>query len=98
MPGNDAAPVLAIARSHFSANGIEPVEAVVAAAERAGARALLLTDLENLHGQVRFHEAARAVGLVPITGVEWREGFDGRTEIGHRGGRLFLVALDEHGF
>jgi DNA polymerase III alpha subunit len=62
-----------------------------------GLPALALTDVENLHGQPRFHRAARALGLRPILGVELRAGYAPGT-LGLREGRLVLLARDRAGY
>ena len=58
--------------------GTASVDELVDRAAALGYRSLALTDLENLYGQVRFHHRCRQRGLLPITGVEFRPGFDGR--------------------
>src|SRR5438105_2344090 len=78
--------------------GIAPVEDLLRRAADFGYRAAALTDVENLHGQVRFHLAARSLGLRPITGVELRaapRGGPGRAEPGPR---LLLLARDLSGY
>src|SRR5438477_643402 len=52
--------------------GVAPVEDLLRRAADSGYPAAALTDVENLHGQVRFHLAARSLGVRPITGVELR--------------------------
>lgn len=63
-------------KSHYSlGDGCTPVDALVERAAALGYPGLALTDVENLYGQVQFHHAARVRGLVPISGVELRDGF-----------------------
>ena len=85
-------------KSHYSlGDGCTPVDALVERAAALGFPALGLTDVENLCGQVQFHQAARARGVVPITGVELRAGF-GPGETGLLEGRLILLARDRRGY
>ena len=85
-------------KSHYSlGDGCTPVDALVDRAAALGFPALGLTDVENLCGQVEFHQAARARGVVPITGVELRAGF-GPGETGLLQGRLILLARDRRGY
>jgi hypothetical protein len=51
------------------------VEDLLRRAAEHGFRAVALTDVENLYGQVRFHGAARHNGVKPITGVKSRAGY-----------------------
>jgi DNA polymerase III alpha subunit len=78
--------------------GTAPVEALVAHAARLGYRALALTDLESLSGQVRFRRCCRAAGLRALCGLELRPGFDGRRQPGRRDGRLLLLAQGAAGW
>lgn len=50
--------------------GAAPLEQLTETAAGLGMRALALTDHDGLYGAVRFHAAARSVGLKPIIGVE----------------------------
>ena len=85
-------------KSHYSLGyGCTPVDALVDRVAGLGYPALGLTDLENLYGQVQFHHAARARGVVPITGVELRGGF-GPGDPGPVQGRLILLARDRRGY
>jgi DNA polymerase III alpha subunit len=85
-------------KSHFSpGEGVATIEELVDRAVALRLPALALTDVENLYGQVRFHHAARAVGIRAITGVELRAGFGARRP-GRRAGRLVLLARDEAGY
>ena len=85
-------------KSHYSlGDGCTPVEVLVERAAALGYPALGLTDVENLYGQVEFHHAARARGVVPITGVELRGGF-GPGDPGLLQGRLILLARDRRGY
>ena len=57
-------------RSVFSlGDGTATVPELVERAARFGYRALALTDIESLAGQVELHHAARKHGLHAITGV-----------------------------
>ena len=85
-------------KSHYSlGDGCTPVDALVERAAGLGYPALALTDVENLYGQVRFHHAARARGVAPITGIELRGGF-GPGDPGALPGRLLLLARDRRGY
>jgi DNA-directed DNA polymerase III PolC len=91
-------PALLHAKSHFSlGEGCAPVPALVARAVERGHTAVALTDVENLYGQIRFHHAARAAGLRPVTGVELRGGYSD-TDSGRMQGRLVLLARDHSGY
>lgn len=86
-------------KSHYSLGvGTASPQALVERAAGLGIRALALTDLENLYGQVEFHHACRERGLRPITGVELRRGFEGASASGGRVGRLVLLARDGIGY
>ena len=74
------------------------VDELVERAAALGYRSLALTDLENLYGQVRFHDRCRQHRIRPITGIELRPGFEGRTNPGNRAGRVVLLALDDSGY
>jgi DNA polymerase III alpha subunit len=78
--------------------GTSSVDELVEHAAASGYRTLALTDLENLYGQVRFHDRCRQHGIQPITGVELRSGFHGRKNPGIREGRVVLLALDHSGY
>ena len=78
--------------------GTASIDELVERAAALGYRSLALTDLENLYGQVRFHDQCRLHGIHPITGIEFRPGFDGRRNPGTRAGRLVLLAIDEGGY
>jgi DNA polymerase III alpha subunit len=78
--------------------GTASVDELVAKAAALGYRAVALTDLENLYGQVRFHRQCRLHGIRPITGVELRPGFDPRVGPGSRAGRVILLAMDFNGY
>jgi DNA-directed DNA polymerase III PolC len=87
------------AKSYFSLGyGTASVEELVRSSADAGFTAVALTDIENLYGQVRFHRAAHAVGIQPITGIELREGYEARRGIGSRRGRIVLLARDRLGY
>jgi DNA-directed DNA polymerase III PolC len=77
--------------------GTASVEDLLSRARGYGYSAIGLTDVENLYGQVRFHKAARAYGIKPITGVELRSGY-GPGELGHKQGRLILLGRDRAGY
>ena len=82
---------------HSLGDGTASVAALVDRVAGLGFRALALTDVETLAGQIEFHHAARARGLQPITGVELRGGFSA----GYGGsphGRLVLLARDRRGY
>src|SRR5438552_19069074 len=77
--------------------GTASVDDLAQRASDYGYCALALTDVENLYGQVRFHHAARAIGIKAITGVELRTGF-GPNGPANKGGRLILIARDRNGY
>lgn len=86
-------------KSDFSLGyGTASVDQLVERAAELGYRSLALTDLENLYGQVRFHDRCRRHGVRPITGVELRPGFDARQSPGSKKGRVVLLARDECGY
>src|SRR6266851_621085 len=82
---------------HSAGYGTASVEELLRRALDFGYPALALTDLENLYGQVKFHHAARLLGVKPITGVELRSGYGPRT-LGCKQGRLILLARDRAGY
>src|SRR5436190_18215187 len=85
-------------KSNYSPGyGTATVEELVGRAVADGYPALALTDIENLYGQPRFHEAARQHGVRPITGVELRSGY-GPAALGDREERLLLLARDRSGY
>src|ERR1044071_9275043 len=77
--------------------GTATVEELVEAAVGYGYPAIALTDIENVYGQVRFHHAARAAGVKPITGVELRAGYSADS-CGVKSGRLILLARNRAGY
>lgn len=85
-------------KSEFSPGyGTASVEELVRRVSAFGLPALALTDVENLYGQVRFHRAAHAYGVKPITGLELRADYRAGT-LGHKAGRLILLARDRTGY
>src|SRR5687767_2333694 len=85
-------------KSHYSlGDGCTTVDALVDRAAQLGYPVFALTDVENLYGQIQFHHAARARGVVPITGVELRGGFS-PADPGALPGRLLLLARDRRGY
>jgi DNA polymerase III subunit alpha len=82
---------------HSAGYGTASVDELVRRVRDHGYRALALTDLENLYGQVKFHHAARHYGVKPITGVELRSGH-GPGNLGRKEGRLVLLARDRAGY
>src|SRR5438552_11925100 len=78
--------------------GVAPVEDLLRRAADFGYPAAALTDVENLHGQVRFHLAARSLGVRPITGVELRATPRGGPGGAEPGPRLVLLARDLSGY
>src|SRR4029079_16679921 len=63
---------LHVKSEHSLGHGTSSVDALVRHAVGFGFPALALTDVENLHGEVKFNHAARAHGVRAITGVERR--------------------------
>src|SRR5687767_964606 len=82
---------------HSPGYGTASVEDLLHRAAAHGYPALALTDVENFYGQVKFHYAARAHGLKPITGVELRSGHGPRGP-GRKEGRLVLLSRDRTGY
>jgi DNA-directed DNA polymerase III PolC len=82
---------------HSLGYGTAAVEELARRAAALGLPALGLTDIETLSAQIRFHDACADTGIKPVTGVELRAGF-GRRSIGHRSGRLILLARDQVGY
>ena len=74
------------------------MEELVDGAAALGYPALALTDLENLYGQVRFHDRCRQRRIRAATGLELRPGFDGRRLVGSKAGRVVLLAADHEGY
>jgi DNA-directed DNA polymerase III PolC len=88
-----------LVKSEYSlAYGTASIDELVERAAALGYKSLALTDLENLYGQVQFHQKCRLHGIHPITGIELRPGFAGRHSPGSRSGRLILIALDDRGY
>lgn len=87
------------AKSGYSLGyGVVDPRDLVGRAAALGYGAVALTDVENLYGQVRFHEAARAARIKPITGIELASS-SGKTDLfAGPAGRLILLVRDEEGF
>jgi len=82
-------------KSDFSIGyGTASVEELVAKAAALGYRALALTDLESMAGQIRFHQQCRSEGINPVTGIELRPDNYHRNHMG----RVVLLALDFRGY
>jgi DNA polymerase-3 subunit alpha len=85
-------------KSEFSPGyGTASVEELVRRVSAFGLPALALTDVENLYGQIRFHRAAHAGGVKPITGLELRADYRSGT-LGHKASRLILLPRDRTGY
>lgn len=82
---------------HSLGYGTAPVDQLLRGAADCGYPALALTDVENLYGQIKFHHAARALGVKAITGVELRAGYWSHA-LGQKTGRLVLLARDRDGY
>jgi DNA-directed DNA polymerase III PolC len=82
---------------HSPGYGTASVDELLRGAARFGYPAMALTDVENFYGQVKFHHAARALGIKAITGVELRAGY-GQHRLGDKSGRLVLLAQDQEGY
>ncbi|RJQ80631.1 MAG: DNA polymerase III subunit alpha [Desulfobacteraceae bacterium] len=78
--------------------GTAAVDELAVRAAELGYRAIALTDIENLYGQVRFHAQCRARGLRALTGVELRPDFESGRRPGGRKARLVLLAADRSGY
>jgi DNA polymerase-3 subunit alpha len=78
--------------------GTASIQELLECAVAQGYCSLALTDLENLYGQVHFHHQCRLHGIHAITGIELRQGFDGRGKPGDKKGRVVLLACDEAGY
>ncbi|HEU5074696.1 MAG TPA: PHP domain-containing protein, partial [Polyangiaceae bacterium] len=86
-------------KSHYSLGvGTASIPAIIAHASEAGIRALALTDLENLYGQVELHRGSRAAGVRAITGIELREQWAANKSHGTKRGRIVLLARDRTGY
>lgn len=80
-------------KSHHSwCAGTASPEQLVARAAQHRLPALALTDIDNLHGQPRFHQLCRAAAIAPILGVELR------AHPAARAGRLVLLAQNGEGY
>jgi DNA-directed DNA polymerase III PolC len=90
--------VLHAKSDHSLGYGCVAPEALARTAAELGFSALALTDLETLSAQVRFHEACRAFGIHPISGVELRPGFVPPKGVGSKAGRVVLLAKDARGY
>src|SRR5207248_7141406 len=82
---------------HSPGYGTASVDDLLRRAAPYGYPALALTDVENLYGQIKFHHAARLLGVKPITGVELRAGYQPAT-LGRKERRLVLLARDRAGY
>lgn len=78
--------------------GTASIEELVDRAANLGYPVLALTDLENLYGQVRFHEQCARKGIRPLHGLELRPGFKERRVSGDLAGRIILLAMDRGGY
>jgi DNA polymerase III alpha subunit len=80
-----------IVRSRYSFGvGLAPIESIVERAKTFGLPALALTDVENLHGQPRFHDLCQHAHVRPVTAAEIAmPGADAR---------LVVVVRDAHGY
>lgn len=86
-------------KSYYSLGyGVLSIPGLVERASRAGLKAVALTDLENLYGQVQFHHACRERAVKPLTGVELRSGFHVGRSHGARAGRIVALARDVTGY
>ncbi|MEY2967336.1 MAG: error-prone polymerase, partial [Actinomycetota bacterium] len=88
-------------RSNFSfLSGASHPEQLVERAAALGLEALALTDRDGLYGIVRFAEAARAVGLRTMFGVEFScDGFPGSAPAGDAvAGDMVLLARGTRGY
>src|SRR5437870_5959576 len=82
---------------HSPGYGTASVDELLRRAAEYGYPALALTDVENFYGQVKFHHAARLLGVKPITGVELRSGY-GPGTLGRKQRRLVVLARDRAGY
>ncbi len=82
--------------SEFSiVDGTVRIDEVVARARADGMPAIALTDLSNLFGAIRFHQAARGAGLKPLMGCDcWVSNADDRD----KPFRLLLLVQDREGY
>lgn len=76
-------------------DGLVRIDAMVNAAVRDGQAALVMSDLANLFGMVKFYKSARAKGIKPIVGCDvWISNDDNRD----KPSRLLLLVKDHHGY
>ena len=73
--------------------GVDSIEAVCAAAARAGVKALALTDVNAVYGVLRFWETARECGLAPLLGADIVE-----SPAAGGGARAILLAAGADGY
>src|SRR5262245_24095860 len=79
--------------------GVDPVESLCEAADRMGAKALALTDVNALYGALPFWEAARDAGLAPLIGADIQTAPPpGPTAAGASGPRAILLATGARGY
>ncbi|HEX3598281.1 MAG TPA: PHP domain-containing protein, partial [Polyangiaceae bacterium] len=71
-----------------------PAELAACAAAQ-GISAIALTDFATLAGQVEFHDACRAHGVKPLTGVEFPTEYPSEDR---QRGRVVVLARDVHGY
>jgi len=76
-------------------DGMARVDDAVAAAAADGMPALAITDLSNLFGAIKFHEAARARGVQPIIGCDVWLTHERNRDAPHR---VLLLCRDRAGF
>jgi DNA polymerase III alpha subunit len=80
-----------IVRSRYSLGvGLAPIESLVERAVAFGLPALALTDIDNFHGQPRFHDLCQRARVRAVTAAE--------ITMPQGMARLFVVARDAHGY
>lgn len=91
-PGGGATPLVDLHLHSTASDGVTPPAAVVAAAHAAGLAAIALTDHDTVEGVAEAREAAAAVGLRFVAGVEL-SAYEGDDEVHLLG--LHIARLDE---
>src|SRR3989344_3387114 len=89
--------------SHYSLlEAIPKIPELVAAAAKDGARALALTDNDDLCGAIDFYKECRESSIKPILGVDFyvapRTRFDKEHRVDDQTSRLILLAKNETGY
>ncbi|VFP84109.1 DNA polymerase III subunit alpha [Candidatus Erwinia haradaeae] len=76
-------------------DGLSKIESLVYHAANIGMPALGLTDFNNLFGLIKFYNAAHAIGLKPIIGVDLNMNCK---ELGKELAQITILAMNNHGY